>query len=51
MRGKADYDRTAMQQLLANGNTRFNAPEEANKARQQAQERAKRKTNPLESKQ
>lgn len=51
VRGKTDYDRTAMQQMLANGNLRFNTPEEADKARQKAQERAKRKTNPLELKQ
>jgi GLPGLI family protein len=48
MRGKAEYDRTAFTQMLANGNFRFASPEEAEKAKQRAQERAKRKTNPLE---
>ena len=51
MRGKTAYDRPAMQQLLANDNIRFNAPEEADEARQKAQERAKRKTSLLELKQ
>lgn len=48
LRSKTDYDRTAMQQMLANGNFRFTTPEEAEKARQKAQERARRKSNPLE---
>lgn len=48
MRGKTEYDRTALTQMLANGSFRYNTPEEAEKAKQRAQERAKRKTNPLE---
>lgn len=48
VRSKADYDRTAFTQMLANGNFRFNTPEDAEKARLKAQERATRKTNPLE---
>lgn len=47
-RGKAEYDRTAFSQMMASGNICFNTPEEAEKAKQKAQERAKRKTNPLE---
>ena len=50
VRGKAEYDRTAFTQMLANGNFRFNTPEEAKRARQKAQECAKRKTIPLELK-
>ncbi|MGI4762537.1 MAG: GLPGLI family protein [Janthinobacterium lividum] len=49
-RGKADYDRTVLTQLLASGNIRFTSPEEAEKAKQRAQERAHRKPNPLELK-
>jgi GLPGLI family protein len=48
VRSKADYDRNAFTQMMANGNFRFNTPEDAEKARLKAQERAKRKTNPLE---
>jgi len=47
-RGKADYDRTVLTQMMANGNIRFNTPEDAEKARLRAQERARRKPNPLE---
>lgn len=48
--GKAEYDRTALAQMMANGNIRFASPEDAEKAKLRAQERAKRKTNPLELK-
>jgi GLPGLI family protein len=47
-RGKAEYDRTALTQMMASGNIRFASPEDAEKAKQRAQERAKRKINPLE---
>jgi GLPGLI family protein len=47
-RGKADYDRTVLTQMMANGNIRFTSPEEAEKARLRAQERAERKPKPLE---
>jgi hypothetical protein len=47
-RGKAEYDRTALTQMMANGNIRFTSPEEAEKAKLRAQERARRKPNPLE---
>ena len=50
VRSKTDYDRTAFTQLMANGSFRFATPEDAEKARLQAQERAKRKPNPLELK-
>lgn len=50
MRGKADYDRTALAQMIAGGNIRFASPEEAEKAKLRAQERARRKPNPLELK-
>ena len=36
--------------MLANGNVRFATHEDAEKARQRAQERARRKPNPLELK-
>jgi len=49
-RGKAEYDRTALTQMMANGNVRFASPEDAEKAKQRAQERARRKPNPLELK-
>jgi GLPGLI family protein len=50
VRGKAEYERTALTQLMANGNVSFASPEDAEKAKLRAQERAKRKTNPLELK-
>jgi hypothetical protein len=50
MRGKAEYDRTALTQMMANGNVHFTSPEEAEKAKLRAQERANRKPNPLELK-
>jgi GLPGLI family protein len=48
VRGKTEYDRTALTQMMANGNIHFTSPEEEVKAKLRAQERAKRKTNPLE---
>lgn len=49
-RSKTEYDRTAFTQMMANGNFRFATPEDAEKARLKAQERARRKPNPLELK-
>jgi GLPGLI family protein len=48
VRGKTEYDRTALTQMMANGNIHFTSPEEEVKAKLRAQERAKRKINPLE---
>ncbi len=48
VRSKTDYDRTSFTQMLANGNFHFNTPEDAEKAKLKAQDRAKRKTNSLE---
>jgi GLPGLI family protein len=48
VRSKTEYDRNALAQMMASGNIRFNTPEDAEKARLKAQERARRKTNPLE---
>lgn len=48
VRGKAEYDRTGFAQMIANGNLRFNSPEEAEAARQKAQTRTNRRNNPLE---
>ncbi|MDJ0365448.1 hypothetical protein QMK33_09805 [Hymenobacter sp. H14-R3] len=50
VRGKADYERTAFEQILANGNIRFGTPEQTETAKVKARNRAKRKTNPLELK-
>ena len=48
VRGKAEYERSSMEQLLASGNIRFRSPAEAEAAKLKARERAKRKNNPLE---
>lgn len=42
---KADYDRTALTQLMASANARFASPKNTEKARLQAQKRALRKSN------
>ncbi len=49
-RGKTEYERTAFERLLANGNIRFGngTPEETEVARQRVRARAKKPTNPLE---
>jgi GLPGLI family protein len=47
---KAEYTRNSTNQMLANGNLRFNTPEEEAAFRQRARERAKRPTNPIELK-
>ena len=47
-RGKAEYERNGLAQLMASGNIRYSSPEAAAAAQQKARERAKRKTNPLE---
>ncbi len=47
-RGKAEYERNGLAQLMASGNIRYSSPEAEAAAQQKARERAKRKTNPLE---
>jgi GLPGLI family protein len=47
-KAQADYSNSATERMLASGNLRFNTPEEEAKFRQQARERAKRPTNPIE---
>lgn len=49
-KGKADYDRTALTQMMASGNVRFNSPEDADAAKQQVRDRARKNNNPLELK-
>jgi GLPGLI family protein len=49
-KGKADYDRTALTQMMASGSIRFNSPEEAESAKQQARDRVNKNNNPLELK-
>lgn len=48
VRGKAEYERTAFERLLASGNIRFGTPEQAEAARLRSRQRAKKPTNPLE---
>ena len=47
---KVAYTRNSAEQMLANGNLRFNTPEEEASFRQKARERANRPTNPMELK-
>ena len=47
-RGKAEFERNGLAQLMASGNIRYSSPEAATAAQQKMRERAKRKTNPLE---
>lgn len=49
-RAQADYQRTAIEQMLTSGNIRFNTPEEAEAAKQRSRENAKNRNNPLELK-